>query len=235
MIADISAYYGTIYQKDGEETYTVVSVGDLVSSGTTYYYKDNNDEYQTIDDISTYKTVYTKNPVSYTYTAVADAKTLNTDGTYYQKDGDNYTLISDISNHIGIYTQVSNYNQIHFYKKVHHAGVAGASPSGKDLYMFAGLNGKYTTAQESDMNATWEANVHQEERNSKTYWVPYKGENDGWRAEVINVNVTGGKLFKSGMTYPPTENATITGYVRNCKDTDGATAVDNYTPAIPVY
>ena len=89
--------------------------------------------------------------------------------------------------------------------------------TGKRAYLFDGLNGEYTTAQESDATATWEANVHRE----GTTWVPTKG----WRAEIVNTNVIDAYLFK--------EKATITGYVNNCTDKDGA--VTNYTPAIPTY
>ena len=89
--------------------------------------------------------------------------------------------------------------------------------TGKRAYLFDGLNGEYTTAQESDATATWEANVHRE----GTTWVPTKG----WRAEIVNTNVIDAYLFK--------EKATITGYVNNCTDNKGA--VTNYTPAIPTY
>lgn len=89
--------------------------------------------------------------------------------------------------------------------------------TGKRAYLFDGLNGEYTTAQESDATATWEANVHLE----GTTWVPTMG----WRAEIVNTNIRDAYLFK--------EKATITGYVNNCTDKDGA--VTNHTPAIPTY
>jgi hypothetical protein len=83
--------------------------------------------------------------------------------------------------------------------------------------LFNGLNGTYKTKQEDDKNATWEANVHLEGDT----WVP----TTGWRSEVVNMTLSAGKMFKDG--------ATITGYVNNCKDADGAVA--NHTPAIPTY
>ena len=89
--------------------------------------------------------------------------------------------------------------------------------TGERAYLFDGLNGEYTTAQESNKDATWEANVHLE----GTTWVP----TTGWRAEVVNTNINGAYLFK--------ENATITGYVNHCTDEKGT--VTNHTPAIPTY
>ena len=84
-------------------------------------------------------------------------------------------------------------------------------------WLFAGLNGTYSTAQESDVNATWEANVHKE--NNK--WVP----TTGWRAEVVNAKISGAMLFK--------DRTNITGYVNHCKDINGS--VENNIPAIPTY
>lgn len=89
--------------------------------------------------------------------------------------------------------------------------------TGSRVYLFDGLNGEYTTAQESDATAAWEANVHLE----GTTWVPTMG----WRAEVINANISGAYLFK--------ENAIITGYVNHCTDKKGI--VTNHTPDIPTY
>lgn len=89
-------------------------------------------------------------------------------------------------------------------------------------WLFDGLNGTYETKQEQVENlpyAQWQANVHLE----KGIWVPTKG----WRAEMVNAIVDGGKLFKDG--------ASITGYVNNCKDTDGKPIVEDHTPDIPEY
>lgn len=98
--------------------------------------------------------------------------------------------------------------------------------------LFCGLNGTYTTAQETAANPyaegfKWEANVHKEKNSKGEYWVPYKGTNSGWRAEVINTNVKG-TMFSS--------DATITGNVQNCYDgTDATTKVTNHTPEYPKY
>lgn len=76
-------------------------------------------------------------------------------------------------------------------------------------YLLAGLNGTY--------DPTPAANVHLE----GNIWVP----TPGWRAELVNTTIVGGRLFKEG--------ASITGYVNNCKDKNGQ--VVNHTPAIPQY
>lgn len=103
-------------------------------------------------------------------------------------------------------------------------------------YLFAGLDGIYSTKQEDEQTAgkdiynqgwAWEANVHLE----NGYWLPYrdvKGSNPtntGWRAEVINLKVIGGSLFK--------EDCVVTGNVQNCTDANGA--VVSRTPAYPKY
>ncbi len=240
--ADIAAYDGTIYTKDAD-SYTEVAVDNL-ESGKTYYYL-NDTDYVVIDDISSYREpVYTKDPDL--YTGVTDVTTLDSSGTYYYKDsGDNYVQITNLDEYIGVYSKLITYNYtaIDFYMFVHYEPAVGESTGSTTLYMFSGLNGKYSTAQESDATATWEANVHKEVRGDNTYWVPYKTDVDGWRAEVINLNVNGGTLFKSDVTYLPTAGATVTGYVHNCWQGStysngtwsGGTKVQEYTPAIPLY
>lgn len=233
---------GTIYIKDGEN-YTVVPLDNLVSRGTTYYYHHDTNGYVEIGNITTHiGTVYTKTPD--TYTAVADMNSLNPTGTdYYYLDGSNYVPIADINTYIGIYRQVITYSYtpINFYKFVHYESVIGSSTGAPvNGYLFAGLNGKYSTAQESDASATWEANVHREVKDGNTYWVPYKSATDGWRAEVINTNISGGTLFKSTAVY----GTDVTGYVHNCW-TNGTfsgtppkwsgTKVQEYTPSLPEY
>lgn len=104
-------------------------------------------------------------------------------------------------------------------------GSGGGSAS--KPYLFAGLNAHYTTAQENDSSlpaAQWQANVHKE--NGK--WVPVAG----YRAEVLNTNVYGARMFKAGTTmgkadgYIDAETSAtkyydIDGYVFNCKDITG--------------
>lgn len=173
-----------------------------------------------------------------------------TEGTYYcgrtatEVDPVTYTYtpITDFTDYFGAvayictrsdeepYTYTYNGQFIQFYKvTVHHeAETTEAS------HLFTGLNGNYTTTQESAQESAqditqveWQANVHLE--NGK--WVPYKTDTDGWRAEVINTKINGGKLFKDG--------ATITGYVHSCWQKTGEDAdfvkVDDRTPSIPEY
>lgn len=111
---------------------------------------------------------------------------------------------------------------------IHHDAITHQSPA----YLFAGLDGEYTTAQESDPSIpNWEANVHLETNDfgSGTHWVPTLG----YRAEVINVRVaTPATLFK--------DDATITGNVQNCwnkwnTDKSDSEKVSDHTPAIPQY
>ena len=78
--------------------------------------------------------------------------------------------------------------------------------------LFTGLDGVYTNPQEG------QANLHKE---YKDYLVPTAG----WRAEVINVVLAGGKLF--------TDDASITGNVQNCSDVNGV--VLDHKPALPRF
>lgn len=87
-------------------------------------------------------------------------------------------------------------------------------------YLFDGLDGEYETAQETDVTAVWEANVHKEVKNEKVYWVPAKG----WRAEILNTKMLGCALFK--------DNANITGNIYNCWEDSKSI---NYTPSLPEY
>lgn len=87
-------------------------------------------------------------------------------------------------------------------------------------WLFAGLNGIYSTAQETATSGTeikWEANIHKE----GSTWVP----TSGWRAEIVNATVVSGKLFK--------DRTNITGFVNNNKDAGGNVA--NNVPNIPTY
>lgn len=91
------------------------------------------------------------------------------------------------------------------YVAIDHAGTSA---------LFAGLNGAYT----ADAGT---ANVHLE----NGVLVPYTDGITGWRAEVLNLTVAGGKLFPDG--------AVISGNVQNCSDADGT--VSNRTPALSKY
>lgn len=133
------------------------------------------------------------------------AEVMGNDVVYYEKVGDNY--------------QVWNPRSWIFYT---HRVSAGS--------LFCGLNGTYTTAQETATNPyvegfVWEANVHKE-TNKKTVWVP----TPGYRAEVLNAVISGGSLFP--------EDAAVTGNVQNCflKDSENnKTPIPNNTPNIPQY
>lgn len=101
--------------------------------------------------------------------------------------------------------------------------------------LFAGIDGNYTTNQESDNPQTdangkviWEANVHKETNSSRTQWVP----TTGWRAEILNTKVKNGTLFPNGYAYPTSGN------VRNSYDVDDAgkkTKAYTNTPTLPQY
>ena len=84
-------------------------------------------------------------------------------------------------------------------------------------YLLSGLNGTYRTAQENNQDATWVANVHKEGNT----WVPTAG----WRAEVVNTIISGGRLLKA--------DADVSGYVNNCQDQTGS--VTYYPTTIPTY
>ncbi len=252
-LGDISSYLnnfnGNIYTRTtNPDSYTAVTNPTTENPHDQgWYEKVDETTYNLTEDteVQSGKTYYTKDAVSYTYTAIENVTTLIQDGDYYKKTGDEtYESINNLDKHFGVYKKVVTdvYTAINFFKKVHTPGTAGAATSATNLYMFSGLNGNYTTAQEENENNTWEANVHKETRYHK-YWVPFKTGVDGWRAEVINLNVNGGSLFKSDVIYVPTTGATVTGYVHNCwlnstysnGKWSGGTKVTEYTPAIPVY
>ena len=260
-IADMKSYAGAVaYTKEvvTTYTYTLASVADVktasASSGTTYYKKDG-ENYTVISNIGDYisgviANVYTKDDKD-EYSSVTGVADLDDSETYYTKENDTYSPIADLATYIGIYTRSSEetdvYTPIVFYKKVHHKGESESGSATSGAYLFAALNGHYTTAQEqtAGYTGTWEANVHKESGK----WVPYKTSTDGWRAEVINTNIEGGTLFKSDAVYVPDatneQPATITGYVHNCWEGatynsssnkwSGGKKVADYTPSLPVY
>lgn len=127
--------------------------------------------------------------------------------------GDYFILKKDITINTDAYTFPSDFRFTGHLDALDHK----ITITGSRAYLFDGLDGKYKTKQETDPTAEWEANVHLE----GSTWVP----TTGWRAEVVNTTLSGGKMFKDG--------AAISGYVNNCKDADGAVA--NHIPAIPTY
>ena len=246
-IASMKLYGGAAaYTKSEHVWYTYNPIGlDEIKApvaGTDYYQQGKDDP---IPDISVYisgkvATIYTRNE-SDVYTRASDVHELNpVTTTYYDA---NHEPIDNLSTYFGIYTRTSVftdvYTAINFYKLYHNPGVSGAGSTPTGAYLFSGLNGNYATAQEgSGYTGAWEANVHKEYNSGTPYWVPYKTDTDGWRAEVINLNVVGGTLFKDG--------ATVTGHVRNCwvngtsynsttHQWNGGTKIDDHIPSIPKY
>ena len=91
-------------------------------------------------------------------------------------------------------------------------------------YLFAGLNGTYTTAQEQAPDpyapgVIWEANVHKE----GSRWVPTAG----YRAEVLNARMAECFTLFKPEAYP------YTGNVQNCYN--GSVHIPDNTPDIPRY
>ena len=101
----------------------------------------------------------------------------------------------------------------------HTLTISGVEDGG---YAFAGLNGHYTTAQETSGIPDGEANVHLE----KGHWVPYCTATDGWRAELLNTKF----VLSEGAVIDP---ATVSGYLHNCF-LNGVRLPD-YTPSLPEY
>ena len=177
------------------------------------------------------------------------------DDFYERVEEERYEKITDIYAYNGASayakTMVGDketFTPVNFYKKVFRDGETQTFPAKTGAYsLFAGLNGKYSTKQETNWYATWEANVHKE----GSYWVPYKSDSDGWRAEIINTNFNipaECSVFSNGGVYVPDATAespaTITGYLHNCwvnstynsttKKWTG-TRIKDYTPSIPEY
>lgn len=176
----------------------------------------NSEATEKVPDLYWFKEVAEGRPTTRTaidpfVPSASDLNPFNMDETYPTALEGYAIYFKDTDGVFKIYT-----NRI-FYKK---------SPS----FLFSGLNGIYETNQEQG-KTPWEANVHKEGE----YWLPYRDISDadvtkhtGWRAEVLNLTVIGGSLFKEG--------AVITGNVNNCKDgVDGTHKVDDHTPAMPRY
>lgn len=110
-----------------------------------------------------------------------------------------------------------------------------------DAALFKGLNATYETEQERNPSITpWEANVHKEYyTNSQYYWVPVKG----YRAEILNVKLSGGTFFPKSAVFTGTDlqktDATVSGYIFNCWELKAGAdekdkKVENIVP-IPQY
>ena len=173
-----------------------------------------------------------------------------------------YVLIPDITRYAGEYAYLylqddeddlndpptnddNEYTEWKFYKRILKEEKTEVLPVRTAPYsLFSGLDGVYSTPQESNIyTLKWEANVHREVYNGTEYWVPYKnGTTDGWRAEIINTNFNipaGNKLFS--------DNAAITGHLRNCWvngsysgtppkwSSDDTRTPEDHIPQIPRY
>ena len=162
-----------------------------------HYEKTSESKSVTLSDIKEYITEYIPATAETTPSAPTTLEQLKTDEYYTNVDGTPFTCPE-------------------LYQYSHQS----------QAFLFAGLNGAYTTAQESATNpyangVVWEANVHKE-TNKSAVWVPTAG----YRAEVLNVKmVDPAKLFM--------EETVISGNVQNCWN--GTTAIANHTPAIPQY
>lgn len=233
LIAVPADYSGTLYQKV-DENYTEYHMPTLYTKThhdaipATYYtlaeynevHKDDvgftvltEDQFAALPADQKQKTLL--EPAYDEYNVASPTVAQMMSGTYYEKiNGDEYSL-----HHPTLYAN----------HPIHHDAVTHQSPS----FLFAGLNGTYTTAQETSPNpyakdaqgnptVTWEANVHKE-TNKSTVWVPTLG----YRAEVLHTKVASpSTLFRA-------DPSPYTGNVQNCWN--GGTPVSNHTPAIPQY
>ena len=132
------------------------------------------------------------------------------EGTHH---GDYFILKNDIEINTDAYTFPTNFIFTGHLDALDHT----ITITGTRGYLFDGLDGTYTTAQEEGSTENWEANVHLEGE----IWVP----TTGWRAETVNVRTANGLLFK--------DNASINGHVSNCWN--ATTRINDVTPAIPAY
>lgn len=169
-------------------------------------------------------------PELYVSEEIAHAKPLNSSipgGNGKMRKVD-VTLAEVMGNNTKYYTYDSGTDSYHLFvrpEKLYTHRIGAGS-------LFCGINGTYTTNQESASprrddsgNIIWEANVHKEANN---IWVPTAG----WRGEVINVKVKNGMLFPAGYEYPNSGN------VRNCYDVDDSgknKKTYTNTPLLPRY
>ncbi len=227
-----------IYLRIGKEAVDYQATGQLKWEETVgsqaYYGLDNDAEFTLSQAGSSWQRAYTN--TSNSVTAVADAHTYDkqylsdTDWVSYflqatekgEHHGDYFILNSDVTIDVSELPADFVFTG-HLDAQGHTITLTDSKNTGR-TYIFDGINGEYTTAQESDETQVWEANVHKETYNGGTtyIWVPTKG----WRAEVLNTAISGGRLYKS--------DASVTGNVNNCSDASGD--VINHTPTtLPTY
>lgn len=93
-----------------------------------------------------------------------------------------------------------------------------------------GLDGCYSTAQESDPNATWQANVHLE----NGLWVPWKTTDFGYRAEILNAVIANDNFVP--MDAAGAYTSAVTGYIYHCcKAGTPVVWYPDHMKAIPQY
>lgn len=229
-----------IYLRIGKEAVDYQATGQLKWEETVgsqaYYGLDNTPEFTLSQAGSSWQRAYTN--TSNSVTTVADAHTYDkqylsyTDWVSYFKQateggkhhGDYFILNSDITIDVSKLPADFVFTG-HLDAQGHTITLTDSKNTGR-TYIFDGINGEYTTVQESDETQVWVANVHKETytyNGSTTYiWVP----TIGWRAEVLNTAISGGRLYKS--------NAIVTGNVNNCSD--ASDDVINHTPTtLPTY
>lgn len=168
--------------------------------------------------VTTYAADYTpittstvKIPAHYEEVSLTRAQLMASSETYYTRSGDAEPYT---------YTEFPKPTKL-YTERDHTSGSA----------LFAGLNGKYNTTSEG------EANVHTENGVK----VPYTDGTTGWRAEVMNLRVSG-KLFADDVYTPDAANRTgynvskVSGNVDNCYDgVSGDKKVPNHRPALFRY
>lgn len=138
--------------------------------------------------------------------------------------------IADLMNSANTYYQLVDGKYVEYVKPAALYKYIAEVSHTASTYLFAGLNGSYTTAQEANPAIpVWEANVHRESNDSGNHWVPTLG----YRAELINVKMAAGAtLFKPEATTTGT-NPDITGNVQNCWN--ATDRIPDVTPALPDY
>lgn len=228
VIIDYSNLPGIVYEKVGEN-YVEFSLPQLYSAN-----------YYTQDEIDAAKAIVEAD--GYVPGSNSEAEEVASKTTYDIKDyslvtptiagvmaGGSYYICND-----GVYSIYEKPSELYAYVNHPIPHTSGSS-------LFAGLDAKYTTAQETAANpfaknsdgtpvVTWEANVHKE----GSYWVP----RFGYRAELYNTTVSGGDFFPVGAVFCGGDlnlsNATVTGYIFNCFDASHAAPSNPLTNKVPI-
>lgn len=183
---------------------------------------------------------------------VKETVTDNGDGTYSTKEGSIEKNVGDVkvAEHYdySVLSDPTLANILNGELYTDENGTRFSNPSAlyvfshtSTSYLFAGLDAKYTTAQEAAADPfakkadgtpviTWEANVHKE----GNYWVPMLG----YRAELYNTTVRGGNFFPVDAVFCGGDlnlsDATVTGYIYNCFDASHEAPGNPLTNKVPI-